>query len=133
MINAGWGKLPGNQTPLLLCGGQVVLETASGRLTQMTLSTHEVAGSNIHDIHKGSLEQALSKQLKLHRLVAGHKNEVYSLTLGIAFSEDGSSSALICIMVHVFVKQGYSKPCIDVVFHCAEPFVPFFTDCSQTV
>jgi WD repeat-containing protein 19 len=67
VINAGWGKLPGNQTPLLLCGGQVVLETASGRLTQMTLSTHEVAGSNIHDIHKGSLEQALSKQLKLHR------------------------------------------------------------------
>jgi hypothetical protein len=69
VINAGSGKLATNQVPLLLCGGQVVLETASGRLTQVTLSTHEVSGSNIHDIHKGSLEQALKKQLKLHRLV----------------------------------------------------------------
>lgn len=98
MINAGWGKLPSNQTPLLLCGGQLVLETAGGRLTQLTLSTHEVAGSNIHDIHKGSLEKALSKQLKLHRLVAGHQNEIHSLTLGTVFSEDRFFSALICIM-----------------------------------
>jgi hypothetical protein len=70
VINAGSGKLPASQVPMLLYGGQVILETASGRLTQMTLSTHEVSGSNIHDIHKGSLEQALGKQLKLHRLVS---------------------------------------------------------------
>jgi hypothetical protein len=62
-------KLPTNQVPLLLLGGQIVLETASGRLTQMTLPTHEISGPNIHDIQKASLQQALERQLKLHRLV----------------------------------------------------------------
>jgi hypothetical protein len=133
VINAGCGKLPGNQTPLLLCCGQVVLETASGRLTQMTLSTHEVAGSNIHDIHKGSLEQALSKQLKLHRLVNGHQIVVYSLTLEIAPSKDRFSSALICVMVHVLVKKGCRKPCINIVFNRTEPLMPFLNDMSQTL
>jgi hypothetical protein len=70
VINAGLCKLPTNQVPLLLFGGQVVLETASGKLTQMTLPTHEISGPSIHDIQKGSLQQALDRQLKLHRLVS---------------------------------------------------------------
>jgi hypothetical protein len=72
VVNAGLCKLPTNQVPLLLFGGQVVMETASGRLTQMTLPTHEISGPNIHDIQKGSLQQALDRQLKLHRLVSRH-------------------------------------------------------------
>ncbi|XP_033607097.1 WD repeat-containing protein 19 isoform X3 [Cryptotermes secundus] len=67
VINAGLCKLPTNQVPLLLFGGQVVLETASGKLTQMTLPTHEISGPSIHDIQKGSLQQTLDRQLKLHR------------------------------------------------------------------
>nr|CAD7443869.1 unnamed protein product [Timema bartmani] len=63
----GTTKLPSNQVPLLLSGGQVLLETSSGKLTQLVLSTHEVTSSNIHDSQKDSLEQALAKQLVLRR------------------------------------------------------------------
>nr|CAD7423460.1 unnamed protein product [Timema monikensis] len=63
----GTTKLPSNQVPLLLSGGLVLLETSSGKLTQLVLSTHEVTSSNIHDSHKDSLEQALAKQLVLRR------------------------------------------------------------------
>nr|CAD7410647.1 unnamed protein product [Timema poppensis] len=64
----GTTKLPSNQVPLLLSGGLVLLETSSGKLTQLVLSTHEVTSSNIHDSHKDSLEQALAKQLLLRRV-----------------------------------------------------------------
>nr|CAD7392000.1 unnamed protein product [Timema cristinae] len=68
----GTTKLPSNQVPLLLSGGLVLLETSSGKLTQLVLSTHEVTSSNIHDSHKDSLEQALAKQLVLRRYLYCH-------------------------------------------------------------
>lgn len=73
VLNAGSSKLPSNQVPVLLCGGQLVLETLSGRLTQITLSTHEVSSANVHNIHKSSLELTLNKQLKLHRFTEAWK------------------------------------------------------------
>ncbi|KAK7874235.1 hypothetical protein R5R35_006274 [Gryllus longicercus] len=63
----GCTKLPSGQLPLLLCGGQVIMETSVGKLMPLSLTTHEVTGSSSNDSQLGSLEQALTKQLALRR------------------------------------------------------------------
>ena len=70
VLNAGSSKVPSGQLPIMLYGGQLVLETPSGKLTQITLTTHEISSANIHNIHKSSLELTLNKQLTLHRYVS---------------------------------------------------------------
>lgn len=124
VINAGSGKFPANQMPLLLCGGQVVLETASGRLTQMILSTHEVSGSNIHDIHKANLEQALNKQLKLHRLVTECmptvsvcKSDWYCCDAWKVFSGKGEKNSYAILCFSEYYNAGVYKIRLEQFMH----------------
>lgn len=61
----GKTKLVAQQIPLLLYGGEVLLATTGGTLTQLTLSTHDgftqtLTNQEVADIN-------LTKQLMLHR------------------------------------------------------------------
>lgn len=53
------------QIPLLLYGGEVLLATSGGQLTQLTLSTHDGFTQTV--VNKEGADINLTKQLMLHR------------------------------------------------------------------
>lgn len=66
----------GQQTPLLLHSGELVLATSDGQLTQLTLSTHESCLQLSNDKDMAVLENYFNKQLALQRY-----NEAWKICL----------------------------------------------------
>ncbi|CAG0921516.1 unnamed protein product [Notodromas monacha] len=62
----GKTRLPLNQRPLILVNGELTCQTPGGRLTTLTLSTHEMVAS-VHDLKAEELQLALEKNLALGR------------------------------------------------------------------
>ncbi|CAB4063815.1 WDR19 [Lepeophtheirus salmonis] len=59
--------VPQGQYPILLFDGEVSLQTQSGKLVKLTLSSHEM-GSNVHDYSNEELEKLVDKNMALGRL-----------------------------------------------------------------
>lgn len=62
----GKTRLPLNQRPLILVNGELTCQTPGGKLTTLTLSTHEMVAS-VHDLKAEELQLALEKNLALGR------------------------------------------------------------------
>lgn len=62
----GQTKVPAGQHPVLLFGGEVSLQTQSGKLVKLTLSTHETAPNN-NDYSNEDMEKVIRKNISLGR------------------------------------------------------------------
>uniref|UniRef100_A0A0K2TAQ8 Uncharacterized protein n=1 Tax=Lepeophtheirus salmonis TaxID=72036 RepID=A0A0K2TAQ8_LEPSM len=67
IIYLGETCVPQGQYPILLFDGEVSLQTQSGKLVKLTLSSHEM-GSNVHDYSNEELEKLVDKNMALGRL-----------------------------------------------------------------
>ena len=63
-------RVPLGQHPILLYSGEVSLQTQSGKLVKLTLSTHDLAAS-LADLKTPELRELLKKNLALGRLNNG--------------------------------------------------------------
>ena len=70
VTHLGQTKVPLGQFPILLYGGEVSLQTQSGKLVKVTLSSHDIT-HNIGDFKPEQLRQLLAKNLALGRLANG--------------------------------------------------------------
>ena len=66
----GMTRVPLGQHPILLYSGEVSLQTQSGKLVKLILSTHDIS-VNIHELKSDELRELLSKNLRLGRLNNG--------------------------------------------------------------
>ena len=62
----GQTKVPQGQHPVLLFGGEVSLQTQSGKLVKMTLSSHETSPNN-NDYSNEEMRQVIRRNIKLSR------------------------------------------------------------------
>ena len=62
----GETKVPMGQHPVLLFGGEVSLQTQSGKLVKLTLSTHETSPNN-NDYSNEEMKQVIKKNISLGR------------------------------------------------------------------
>ncbi|XP_067137635.1 WD repeat-containing protein 19 [Centruroides vittatus] len=62
----GQTKLPPGQYPLLLYSGELTCQTQSGKITTLTLSTHQLE-EKLKDYSPAEMKDALQKSLKLQR------------------------------------------------------------------
>ncbi len=63
----GTTRVPSGQHPVLLFGGEVSLQTQSGKLVKLTLTTHEIS-PNISEYSNDDLRSVLQKNVALGRL-----------------------------------------------------------------
>ncbi|XP_023331956.1 WD repeat-containing protein 19 [Eurytemora carolleeae] len=63
----GMTRVPLGQYPVLLYSGEMSLQTQSGKLVKLTLSSHDISGK-ITELKAGDLKDLLNKNLKLGRL-----------------------------------------------------------------
>ena len=66
----GMTRIPLGQHPILVFSGEVSLQTQSGKLVKLTLSTHTIT-ANIGDLKTEELRELLQSNIKLGRLING--------------------------------------------------------------
>lgn len=66
VMSLGKTKIPQGQHPVLLFGGEVSLQTQSGKLVKMTLSTHETSPNN-NDYSNEEMKQVIRRNISLNR------------------------------------------------------------------
>ena len=59
-------QIPHGQYPVLVFGGEVSLQTQSGKLVRITLSTHEIS-PNVHEYTNQELKDVIDKNIALGR------------------------------------------------------------------
>ena len=59
-------QIPRGQYPVLVFGGEVSLQTQSGKLVRITLSTHEIS-PNVHEYTNQELKDVIDKNIALGR------------------------------------------------------------------
>ena len=59
-------QIPSGQYPVLVFGGEVSLQTQSGKLVRITLSTHEIS-PNVHEYTNQELKDVINKNISLGR------------------------------------------------------------------
>ena len=73
-------QIPSGQYPVLVFGGEVSLQTQSGKLVRITLSTHEIS-PNVHEYTNQELKDVINKNISLGRFrnawaICQVKNEI---------------------------------------------------------
>lgn len=70
MKKIGQTLLVSKQTPLLMCGGEVMSATSGGQITQLMLASHDSTQTSLAERDQAILEANFNKQLALQRYIS---------------------------------------------------------------